>query len=86
MPKYKGLIASSQDPSQIANTVKGIVLSLSAIIILAAQQFFHIGLNANDVLSLATEAGMAAGAVWTIYGLVMKVVVYFGKNTQPAQQ
>lgn len=82
MDKYKSLIASSQNPDEIANTVKGIVLSLSAIIILVGQQFFHIALSANDVLSLGTEAGIAAGAMWTMYGLGMKLVVYFGSNPQ----
>ena len=80
--KYKGIIASSQDPSQVSNTVKGLVLGFSAIIILVAQQFFHLALTATDVASLAEEAGIAAGAIWTIWGLVMKIVVYFGRVPQ----
>jgi hypothetical protein len=73
--KKFGAITSSQDPEQVANTVKGLVLSFSAIIILLAQQFFHLSLSANDVASFATEASVAAGAVWTLYGLVMKLLV-----------
>jgi len=78
--QYKGIIASSQDPEQIANTVRGIVLALSSVIVFMAASFFHLTLSANDVMALATDVGMAAGAVWTIYGLLMKAVVFFGKK------
>ena len=75
-PRY-GALSSSQDPEQIATTVKGIVLALSSVIILVAGSVFHITLSAGDVLSLATDIGIGAGAVWTIYGLIMKLVVWF---------
>lgn len=76
MNKKFGVISSSQNPEQIASTVKGLVLSFSAIIILVAQQFFHINLTATDVASFATEASIAAGAIWTLYGLVLKVLAW----------
>lgn len=76
-----GAITSSQDSQEIANTIKGLVLSLSSIIILVAQQFFHIGLTAGDVTSFATEISIAVGAVWTVYGLVLKVLAW--KFKQP---
>lgn len=76
MQKKFGSITSSQDPEQIAQTVKGIVLGLSSVIILVATQFFHVTLSANDVLSLATEAGTIAGVILTLYGLVMKLLAW----------
>lgn len=76
MNRKFGALTSSQNPEEIANTVKGLVLSFSAIIILIAQQFFHINLSATDVASFATEASIAAGAVWTIYGIVLKVLAW----------
>lgn len=75
MEKKFGALTSSQDPEQIANTVKGIVLALSGIITFLATQYFHISLSSTDVLTLATGMGTAAGAVWTVYGLIMKLVV-----------
>lgn len=75
--KRFGAITSSQSPDDIANTIKGLTLSLSAIIILVAQQFFHVALSANDILSFGTELGIAGGSVWTLYGLGMKVWAYF---------
>lgn len=80
--KLKGIIASSQNPEEVANTVKGIVLALSSIIILIAANVFHFHMTASDVAGLATELGMAAGAMWTMYGLIMKIVVFFGKKPE----
>lgn len=75
-----GALTSSTNPDEVANTVKGLIVSFSAIIILLAQQFFHLTLSANDVLSFATEASLGAGAVWTLYGLGMKIIAHFFKQ------
>ena len=56
-----GALSSSQNPEELANTVKGVVLGLSSILILLGQQFFHVQLTATDVASLATEIGTVAG-------------------------
>ena len=75
-----GAISSSQDPEQIANKVKGVVLALSSIIILVAGRFFGIQLSANDMISLATEAGIVSGAVWAIYGGILHVLAIIFKK------
>lgn len=76
----KGWLQSSQDPTAVANTIKGLVLAASSVIIFSAMQFFHVQVSASDVASLATEIGALAGAMWTIYGIIMKVVVWVGSN------
>lgn len=76
MNRKFGVITSSQNPEEIANTVKGLVLAFSSIIILVAQHFFHLTLTSNDVVSFATEISVVAGAVWTIYGGVLKVLAW----------
>lgn len=78
MPQLKAWLQSSQDPTQVSNTVKGAVLSASALIILVAAQVFHVQLSANDVISLATEIGALAGFLWFLYGLIFKGVIYAG--------
>ncbi len=80
--KKFGAITSSQDPEQISNRIKGLTLACSSIIIFLASQFLHIKLDANDVVSLATELGMVAGAITTIYGFGMKAWAYFYRDTQ----
>lgn len=66
--KKYGALTSSQNPEEIATRVKGIILAGSSIIIFLAAQFFHIALSANDVVSLSSEVGAIAGAVYTLYG------------------
>lgn len=78
MIELKGWLQSSQDPTVIANKVKGLILMGSAFVILLAGQFFHITLTANDMVSLATEIGTIAGAVWAIYGCVLHLVTWLG--------
>lgn len=75
-----GAIASSQDPEQVANKVKGVILALSSIIILVAAQVFHITLSANDVVQLSGEIGAMAGALWAIYGVILNLVSFFGSK------
>ncbi len=77
-------LQSSQDPTVVANKVKGVILLGSSIIIFTAASFFHIQLSATDVVSLATEVGGVAGAVWTIYGAVLNLVTWLGKKNAPS--
>lgn len=76
--KLYGAIASSQDSTQVANKIKGLILAGSSIIIMVAGAMFQIQLSANDVLSLATEVGAVAGSVWAIYGAILHLVTIIG--------
>lgn len=78
MNQLSSWLQSSQDPTQVANKVRGAILVASSIIIFLAAAFFHVTLSANDVVSAATEIGAVAGAVWTIYGFILHVVTWFG--------
>ena len=77
--KYPYLLASSMSPEQVSTRVKGIVLALSSMIILFAGHFFGIKMAPNDILELATQLGMVSGAVWTIFGFIMRVLSTFKK-------
>lgn len=79
--KLGAIWASSSNPEEISNRVKGIVLALSSIIILVAAQFFKIQLSAGDVVSLATQLGTVAGLVWSLYGGVLALIRFFGSKT-----
>lgn len=78
MPILKNWLQSSQDPTQVSNTVRGAVLSASALLVFFAAQFFHVTLTASDIMSLATEVGALAGVLWFFYGLIFKGVMYAG--------
>lgn len=75
--KKYGALTSSQDSNEIANKVKGFVLGLSSILILLASLALHIQLSAQDMISLATELGTVAGAIWTIYGFGLNAIALF---------
>lgn len=79
MNQLQSWLQSSQDPEQVANKVKGVILGASAFIIAIAAAFFHITLSAQDVITLATDISMVAGAIWFIYGLILHGVTYFGR-------
>lgn len=76
--RLAGFLQSSQDPTEVANKIKGVILAASSIIIFVAAQLFHITLNANDVITLSTEIGTLAGAVWAIYGCILHLVTWWG--------
>lgn len=80
MNKKFGIISSSQNPEEIANKVKGLVLLFSSLVILIAGKFFHLSLTANDITSLATDLGVITGAVWTVYGTVLHLLAIIFKK------
>ena len=79
MNKKYGVLTSSQNPEEIANKVKGGILLSSSVIIFLAARFFGVTLNANDIVSLATEIGAVSGSVWVIYGFVLHAIAWFYK-------
>mgnify|MGYP001572623228 CR=1 FL=1 len=67
-------ISSSQDPTKIAATVSGLILTVSSLIIFGAMQFFGVTLVDAQISAFATQAGLAAGALWTLFGVIRKVM------------
>lgn len=78
--KLAGWAASSSNPEEISNRIKGIVLSLSSVLIFVAAQFLGLTLNANDISDLASLAGVTAGAIWTLYGVFLALVNKFARK------
>ena len=79
--KDLGLIGSSTDSSQLSATVSGIIVALSSLIILVASKF-GIMIDNVAVTSLAVQIGLVVGSMWTLYGLLRKVLV---KTIAPKQ-
>lgn len=77
-PRLYGALQSSQDPTEVANKVKGAILMASSVIIFFAGRYFGITLTDTDILQLATELSGVAGAVWTIYGFILHLVTWLG--------
>lgn len=68
-----GMLSSSMDGTQVANSVRGLILALSALVIYGAG-VMGVPLADSDIGELAAGLGAAAGALWTVYGLLMKIV------------
>ena len=83
MNTIKTWAQSSVDPEQLANTIRGLVLTGASIITFLGMQFFNITLSANDIANLATNLGIAAGAIWTVYGIILKGVMWFASTKTP---
>lgn len=75
--KLAGWAASSEDNTEVSKRVKGIIIGLSSVIIYVAANFFGIELTADDIVALATQVGIIAGAVTTIYGAGVMLVRRF---------
>src|ERR1035437_5175832 len=76
--QLQGWISSSQNADEVANKIKGAILVASSFIIMGAAYVFHITLTANDIVTLATEIGAVAGAIWAIYGAVLNIITWIG--------
>jgi len=78
--KLSGFLASSSNPEEISNRVKGLVLAFSSVIIFAAAQLFGVQLSAGDVVSLATQLGAVSGLLWSLYGALLALIRFFGSK------
>lgn len=79
-PELHPLIASSIDPTKVSATVTGILTGLSGIIMLFAT-VYHFPLTHDQLNNFIQEFAAAtssiitaAGAAYTIFGLLRKVV------------
>ncbi len=71
--KY-GALSSSEDPQKLADTVKGILLGGSVLVIYIASKF-GILLTDADITAFATQIGTFISVAWTLYGLFKKATV-----------
>ena len=55
-------------------------LAVSGVVVFAAVHVLGFNVTDTDVTSFAAAAGAIAGGVWTIYGLIQKLVVAFAQH------
>ena len=71
MNKY---ISSSTDSSKLSTTVSGLIITLSSLIILFASKY-GITITTEEISEIASQAGLAVGAITTIYGFLRKILI-----------
>ena len=74
-----GILSSSEDPTRLADTVKGAILASSALLLLFAKML-GLPFTETEVITLATQAGLAISSLWFFYGLVKKLIILFVKK------
>lgn len=79
--KKFGALSSSEDPQKLADTVKGLIISLSGVIILVLH-VFDINIMAEQVSLFATELAFSIGSILTIYGLIKKFIIWIQDTVQ----
>lgn len=72
--KDLGVLGSSADSTQVANTVRGAILALSGLIIYLAE-VLGFSIAQGDVATWASHIGITAGTLWALYGIIQKVVL-----------
>lgn len=77
MSRKYGALTSSQNPEEIANKVKGVVLAISSIAIFIAAKFFQIEITVDDMTALASALGALSGLIWMVYGSILHLIAWF---------
>ena len=70
-----GAFSSSENPEQLGDTVKGILIGCSTIIIFIFGHYVHINITIDQITAIAETLGTAITAIWTLYGLVKKLFI-----------
>jgi hypothetical protein len=69
-----GILSSSVNSDQLSATVSGAILSVAALIIMLGKAF-GIEIASDQITTFASQAGLAAGSLWFLYGAIRKVIV-----------
>lgn len=73
--KRFGAFSSSENPDALADTVKGVILGASTLIILLAH-LLGLNIGTAEITNFAIGAGSAASSLWIAYGLIKKGIVW----------
>lgn len=76
MEKRFGAFTSSTNPNEIADRVKGAILAMSGILLIVLP-LAGISVSAEQITTFAGQLGVAAGALWTLYGFGKWAVAFF---------
>lgn len=75
MNKKFGALSSSENPEKLADTVKGVILGLSVLIIFVAK-LGGIEIGTEEITNFAIGAGTAVSSLLVFYGLVKKIIIW----------
>ena len=82
--QLKSWVRSSMSPETVSNTIKGLGTTVSGVILIILASTTHpvsgdqITMVVNQLALLGGQIAGGLGAAWTLYGLIMKGIMYFG--------
>ena len=74
---YPWILASSEDPTEIAARVKAIVMMFSSLITFVAFRYYGITMTPDDVISLASEIGIIASFIYLVWASLLRILALF---------
>lgn len=72
--KKFGFFSSSEDPEKLGNTAKGLIIGCATLIIFGANQLGY-DVTSEQVTEVAIQVGTVISTLWTLYGIIKKIVV-----------
>ncbi len=79
MNELNPIIASSNDPTEVSNRIKGLLLTSSGVILYVLSTVLHITITPENYVALVSELAAVIGAIWSLYGLFHAGVVKMGR-------
>lgn len=74
MERKFGALTSSENPDKLAATITGLIVTCASLIVLFAGQL-DLPLSMEQVTAQAGVIGTGVGAIWTLFGLLRKIVI-----------
>lgn len=72
-------LSSSISPDQLSARVQGAILAFSGLV-LAGARLIGVPLIDSEMAQFASQAGMAAGGLWFLFGFVRMLIVRFSER------
>lgn len=85
MDKDLGILGSSTDSTKRSNTVNGVVLLVSGLVVGFIRHKFNVDINAGDVNSFLTGAIELSAQTWIAYGVLWKTLTGFRNKIKAAK-
>jgi hypothetical protein len=69
-----GIFGSSEDPTKLGDTVKGMLIAIAPLVILLARNW-GVDVAQSEYVEFAGIFGTIVGSIWAAFGLAKKVFV-----------
>ena len=72
--KRFGSLSSSENPSELAATVKAAILAISSLVIMVSSKY-GLGITQDTMIEIATQLGLAISSIYFLFGILRKIII-----------